>query len=185
MSNDENASKQAESDASPNVEPDHVEGAPTADNPPATAGPNDSFLDEKSNHRLRVQQLELARLIRRAKRPRTFASKLSVQAVQVPGRRNKLERISSSSSRNKLERQSRSSSKSRRPRGGSTQKSKSGDIDDILASRLKNGRGLTRIERDSKRHSASSGELDAHGQNSRPKSGRRGDDELQRTRSHA
>jgi hypothetical protein len=48
MSNDENASKHAESEASPNVETDHVEGAPTADNPPATAGPNDSFLDEKS-----------------------------------------------------------------------------------------------------------------------------------------
>jgi hypothetical protein len=59
MSNDENASKQAESDASPNVEPDHVEGAPTADNPPATAGPNDSFLDEKSKYRLRVEQLKL------------------------------------------------------------------------------------------------------------------------------
>jgi TolA-binding protein len=36
-----------------------VEGAPTADNPPATAGPNDSFLDEKSKHRLRVEQLKL------------------------------------------------------------------------------------------------------------------------------
>jgi hypothetical protein len=59
MSNDENTSKQAQSDASPNVEPDHVEGAPTADNPPATAGPNDSLLDEKSKHRLRVEQLKL------------------------------------------------------------------------------------------------------------------------------
>jgi hypothetical protein len=58
VSNNENAS-QAESDTSPDVEPDHVEGAPTADNPPATAGPNDSFLDEKSKHRLRVQQLKL------------------------------------------------------------------------------------------------------------------------------
>jgi hypothetical protein len=59
MSNDENASKQAESDTSPNVEPDHVEGAPTADNPPATDGPNDSLLDEKSKHQLRVEQLKL------------------------------------------------------------------------------------------------------------------------------
>jgi hypothetical protein len=59
MSNNENAYKQAESDASLNVEPDHVEGEPTADNPPATAGPDDSFLDEKSKHRLRVQQLKL------------------------------------------------------------------------------------------------------------------------------
>jgi hypothetical protein len=59
MSNDENASKQAESDTSPNVEPDHVEGAPTANNPPATAGPNDSLLDEKSKHQLRVEQLKL------------------------------------------------------------------------------------------------------------------------------
>jgi hypothetical protein len=48
MSNDENASKQDESDASPNVEPDHVEGAPTADNPPAKAGANNSLSDEKS-----------------------------------------------------------------------------------------------------------------------------------------
>jgi hypothetical protein len=59
MSNDENTSKQAQSDASPNVEPDHVEGAPTADNPPPTAGPNDSLSDEKSKHRLRVEQLKL------------------------------------------------------------------------------------------------------------------------------
>ncbi len=59
MSNDENTSKQAQSDASPNVEPDHVEGAPTADNPPATAGPNDFLSDEKSKHRLRVEQLKL------------------------------------------------------------------------------------------------------------------------------
>jgi hypothetical protein len=58
MSNDENTSKQAQSDASPEVEPDHVEGA-TADNPPATAGPNHSLLDEKSKHRLRVEQLKL------------------------------------------------------------------------------------------------------------------------------
>jgi hypothetical protein len=59
MSNKENASKQAESNASPNVEPDHVEGAPTADNPPATAGPNDSLSDKKSKHWLRVEQLKL------------------------------------------------------------------------------------------------------------------------------
>ena len=59
MSNDENASKQAEFDTSPNVEPDHVEGAPTADNPPATAGPNNSLSDEKSKHWLRVEQLKL------------------------------------------------------------------------------------------------------------------------------
>jgi hypothetical protein len=59
MSNDENASEQAESDTSPNVEPDHVEGAPTADNQPATAGLNDSLSDEKSKHRLRVEQLKL------------------------------------------------------------------------------------------------------------------------------
>jgi hypothetical protein len=59
MSNEENASKQAKSDASPNVEPDHVEGTPTANNPPATAGANDSLLDKKSKHRLRVKQLKL------------------------------------------------------------------------------------------------------------------------------
>jgi hypothetical protein len=59
MSNNENASKQAESNAWLNVEPDHVEGAPTADNPPATAGPNDSLSDKKSKHRLRVKQLKL------------------------------------------------------------------------------------------------------------------------------
>ncbi len=59
MSNGENTSKQAQSVASPNVEPDHVEGAPTADNPPATAGPNDSLSDEKSKQQLRVEQLKL------------------------------------------------------------------------------------------------------------------------------
>jgi hypothetical protein len=59
MINDENASKDAKSAALPNVEPDHVEGAPTADNPPATAGPNNSVLDEKSKHQLRVQQLRI------------------------------------------------------------------------------------------------------------------------------
>ncbi len=37
MSDDENPSKQAEADASPNVERDHVEGAPNANNPPLTA----------------------------------------------------------------------------------------------------------------------------------------------------
>jgi hypothetical protein len=36
-----------------------VEGAPTADNPPATAGANDYLLDKKSKHRLRVEQLKL------------------------------------------------------------------------------------------------------------------------------
>jgi hypothetical protein len=59
MSNDENTSKQAESGTSQNVEPDHVEGAPTANNPPATAGPNDSLSDKKSKHRMRVEQLRL------------------------------------------------------------------------------------------------------------------------------
>jgi hypothetical protein len=59
VSNDENTPKQAQSDASPNVEPDHVEGAPTANNPPATAGPIDSLSDEKSKHRLPVEQLKL------------------------------------------------------------------------------------------------------------------------------
>ncbi len=59
MSNDKNTSKQAEADPSPNVEPDHVEGAPTANNPPARAGPNDSFLDEKSKLKVRVEQLKL------------------------------------------------------------------------------------------------------------------------------
>jgi hypothetical protein len=59
MSNHENASKQAGSDASPNVEPDHVEGAPIAVIPLATAGLNDSFSDEKRKHRLRVERLKL------------------------------------------------------------------------------------------------------------------------------
>jgi hypothetical protein len=59
MSNGGNTSKQAESNASPNVEPDHVEGAPTADNPPATAGPNHSLSNEKSKHRLHAEQLKL------------------------------------------------------------------------------------------------------------------------------
>jgi hypothetical protein len=59
MGKKENTSKQAESDASPNVEPHHVEGTPTADNTPAMAGPNDSFFDEKSKHWLRVEQFIL------------------------------------------------------------------------------------------------------------------------------
>jgi hypothetical protein len=59
MSNGENASKQAKSDASPDVEPDHVEGALTANNPFGKAGPSESFLDEKSKRRLRVQQFKL------------------------------------------------------------------------------------------------------------------------------
>jgi hypothetical protein len=50
MSNDENASKQSESDASPDGEPDHdVEEAPTADNPSAMAGPKDSFWVKKAS----------------------------------------------------------------------------------------------------------------------------------------
>jgi hypothetical protein len=49
MSDDKNPSKQADADASPNVEPDHVEGAPNANNPPLTASPNDLFLQEKAS----------------------------------------------------------------------------------------------------------------------------------------
>jgi hypothetical protein len=64
MSNDKNASKQAESDASPNVEPDHVEGAPTTNSPPPMAGPNDSFSNKKSKHRLHAKQLKLEFLAR-------------------------------------------------------------------------------------------------------------------------
>jgi hypothetical protein len=59
MSEDENSSKQAEADASPNVEPDHVEGAPNANNPPLTASPNNLFFQEKSKHQLRVEKLNL------------------------------------------------------------------------------------------------------------------------------
>jgi hypothetical protein len=64
MSDDKNPSKQAEADTSPNVEPDHVEGAPNANNLPFTASPNDLFLHEKSKHQLRVEKLnlELARM---------------------------------------------------------------------------------------------------------------------------
>jgi hypothetical protein len=59
MSDDENPSKQAEADASPNVEPGHVEGVPNTNNPPLTASPNDLFLQEKSKHELRVEKLNL------------------------------------------------------------------------------------------------------------------------------
>jgi predicted phage-related endonuclease len=59
MINDENTSKQQLSDPSPDVESDHVEAAPTADNITATASPSDSLFDEKSKHRLRVEQLKL------------------------------------------------------------------------------------------------------------------------------
>jgi hypothetical protein len=44
MSDDENAPKQAKADASPNVEPGHVEGVPNANNPPLTASPNKHLL---------------------------------------------------------------------------------------------------------------------------------------------
>jgi hypothetical protein len=74
MSNGENTSKQAQSVASPNVEPDHVEGTPTADNRPATAGPNNSLLDEKSKHRLRVEQLKLELARNKADHMRKLAS---------------------------------------------------------------------------------------------------------------
>ena len=59
MSDDENPSKQAEADASPNVERDHMEGAPGTNNPPLTASPDDLFLEEKSKHQLRVEKLNL------------------------------------------------------------------------------------------------------------------------------
>jgi hypothetical protein len=73
-SKDENTSKQAKSDALPKVETDHVEGAPTANNPPTMAGPNHSFLDEKSKYRLRVKQLKLEMAQKEAKI--RFTSKL-------------------------------------------------------------------------------------------------------------
>ncbi len=59
MINDENTSKQQLSDPAPDVESDQVEAAPTADNITATASPSDSLFDEKSKHRLRVEQLKL------------------------------------------------------------------------------------------------------------------------------
>jgi hypothetical protein len=59
MSDNENASKQAEVGALPNVEPDHVEAAPNANNLPLTASPNDLFLQEKSKHQLCVEKLNL------------------------------------------------------------------------------------------------------------------------------
>jgi hypothetical protein len=59
MSNNENPSRKAKADALLEVESDHVEAAPTAGNPPATAGPNDSFLEEKTKYQLRVKKLTL------------------------------------------------------------------------------------------------------------------------------
>jgi hypothetical protein len=59
MTNDDNESKQAEADASPNEESAYVEGAPNANNPPLTASPNDLFLQEKSKHQARVEKLNL------------------------------------------------------------------------------------------------------------------------------
>ena len=47
MCDDDNPSKQAEADASPNVERDHVEGAPNANDPPLTASPNDLFFKRR------------------------------------------------------------------------------------------------------------------------------------------
>jgi hypothetical protein len=51
-----------------------VEGTPTADNRPATAGPNNSLLDEKSKHRLRVEQLKLELARNKADHMRKLAS---------------------------------------------------------------------------------------------------------------
>jgi hypothetical protein len=55
MINDENTTKEQLSDPSPDVESDHVEAAPSANNPTATAGPSDSFC----KHLVRIQQLNL------------------------------------------------------------------------------------------------------------------------------
>ena len=63
MRDGDNPSKQAEVDASPNEESAYAQGAPNANNLPLTASPNDLFLQEKSMHQLRVENLnfELAR----------------------------------------------------------------------------------------------------------------------------
>jgi hypothetical protein len=75
MSDDNNPSKQAEADASPNVEPDHhVEGAPNANNSPLTASPNDFFCRKKASMSYVSRN---STLNQRARRQITFRSKLS------------------------------------------------------------------------------------------------------------
>jgi hypothetical protein len=59
MSDDKNPPKQAEAEASPNEESTYMEGALYANNPPLTASPKDLFLQEKSEHQLRVEKLNL------------------------------------------------------------------------------------------------------------------------------
>jgi predicted phage-related endonuclease len=90
MSNEENTSKQAQSDASPNVEADHVEGASTADNPPATAGPNDSLPDEKSKH----LKLELARKeADHIRKLATLAKRVTGLKETVVNQRNRISKL--------------------------------------------------------------------------------------------
>jgi TolA-binding protein len=96
MSSDENTSKQAQSDASPNVEPGHVEEALTADNPPATAGPNDSLSDEKSKYRLRVEQLKLELARNKANHIRKLATlekRVTGLKETVANQRNRISKL--------------------------------------------------------------------------------------------
>jgi hypothetical protein len=99
MSNDENPSKQAQADASPNVEPDHVEGAPNANNPPLTASPNDLFLQEKSKHELRAEKLNFESARKEADNVRKQAilkRKLDAVKHTVATQRNRISKLEAS-----------------------------------------------------------------------------------------
>ena len=96
MSNDENASKQDEADASPNKESGHVEGAPNANNPPLTASPNDPFLHEKRKYQLDIEQLklELARKERdNVRKQNILERKLATVKDSVASQRNHIAKL--------------------------------------------------------------------------------------------
>jgi peptidoglycan hydrolase CwlO-like protein len=73
-----------------------VEGAPTADNPAATAGPNDSLSEKKSKHRLCVEQLklELARNVSdHIRKLATLEKRVTGLKEMVASQRNRISKL--------------------------------------------------------------------------------------------
>jgi hypothetical protein len=96
MIKDKNTSKQQLSDPSPDVESDHVEAAPTADNITATASPSDSLFDEKSKHRLSDEQLKLELARTEAdfiQKQATLDKRLSGYRDMVATQRNRISKL--------------------------------------------------------------------------------------------
>jgi hypothetical protein len=78
------------------VESDHVKAAPTTDNPPATAGPSNSFFDEKSKHLLHIKQLKLELARKEADnicKHATFKVRLSGYRDTVAAQRNGISQL--------------------------------------------------------------------------------------------